>query len=75
MRMLKFLGRKEVAAYLGVKTDSINGYDLPDPDAMIGTHKGWLPQTIETFKSSRPGRGNWGKTKTDAPKDQTGKTR
>jgi hypothetical protein len=63
MNMLRFLSRKEFAALLGVKTDSINGYDLPDPDAMIGTHRGWLPETAEAFKLSRPGRGNWGKTK------------
>jgi hypothetical protein len=61
MSMLKFLSRKEVAQRLGVKTDSINGYDLPDPDAVIGTHRGWLPSTIDNFKLSRPGRGNWGK--------------
>lgn len=59
--MLKFLSRAEVAARLGVKTDSINGYDLPDPDALIGKHKGWLPETIDAFKLRRPGRGNWGK--------------
>ena len=61
--MLKFWSRKEVAEFLGVKTDSINGYDLPPPDAQIGTHRGWIPDTIKNFKQSRPGRGNWGKTK------------
>lgn len=63
--MLRFLSRREVAEYLGVKTDSINGYDLPDPDAVIGTHRGWLLDTIQKFKDSRPGRGNWGKSKTN----------
>lgn len=57
---LKFLGRKEVADRLGVKTDSLNGYDLPDPDALIGTHRGWLPATIDQWSAERPGRGNWG---------------
>ena len=57
--MLKFWGRKEVAEYLGVKTDSINGYPLPAHDAEVGTHKGWLPDTIRSWKPTRPGRGNW----------------
>lgn len=62
MPILKFLSRKEVAERLGVKTDSLNGYDLPDPDAMIGTHRGWMAHTIDTWKETRPGRGNWGKS-------------
>lgn len=57
--MIKFWGRKEVAEYLGVKTDSINGYDLPEQDAMVGSHRGWAPQTIIDWAASRPGRGNW----------------
>lgn len=57
--MFRFLSRKEVAQMLGVKTDSINGYDLPEADAMIGTHRGWLQESIEKFKANRPGRGNW----------------
>lgn len=61
--MLKFLSRADVAKRLGVKTDSINGYDLPAPDAEIGTHRGWLPETIDRWRLSRPGRGNWSKSK------------
>jgi predicted DNA-binding transcriptional regulator AlpA len=60
---LKFLSRKEVAERLGVKTDSINGYPLPEPDALIGTHRGWLPDTIDQWSAERPGRGNWGDRK------------
>lgn len=61
--MMKFWSRKEVADFLGVKTDSINGYDLPEPDAAIGTHRGWMPDTIKRWRETRPGRGNWGKAK------------
>lgn len=61
--VLKFWGRGEVAEYLGVKTDSINGYDLPDPDAKIGNHRGWIPATIEKWNKDRKGRGNWSKEK------------
>ena len=60
---IKLWGRKEVAEFLGVKTDSINGYDLPDPDGWIGSHRGWLPATIKEWAENRPGRGNWGKSK------------
>lgn len=63
MSAMQFWGRKEVANFLGVKTDSINGYDLPEPDARIGTHKGWLPHTIREWAADRPGRGNWNKDK------------
>lgn len=57
---IRLLGRKEVAELLGVKTDSINGYKLPAPDGWIGTHRGWYRETIEEWRDSRPGRGNWG---------------
>lgn len=60
---IRLWGRKEVAQFLGVKTDSINGYDLPEPDGWIGGHRGWLPQTIKDWAENRPGRGNWGKIK------------
>lgn len=67
--MLKFLSRKEVAERLGVKTDSINGYDLPEPDAAIGTHRGWRAETIDAWRVTRPGRGNWGKSAKSAKQD------
>lgn len=57
--MIRFWGRADVAKFLGVKTDSINGYELPEPDAGIGTHRGWMPETIERWAQNRPGRGNW----------------
>lgn len=44
---------------LGVKPDTLNRYNLPEPDAMIGRARGWLPETIEAWNASRPGRGNW----------------
>jgi hypothetical protein len=59
--MLKFWGRKEVAEYLDVKTDSINGYNLPAPDAQIGIHRGWMPDTIRKWEINRPGKGKWDK--------------
>lgn len=59
LAQMRLWGRKEVAEYLGVKTDSINGYPLPEADEMIGTHRGWYPDTIIEWNKRRPGRGNW----------------
>lgn len=57
--MQRYLSRSEVAKLIGVKPDSLGRYKLPDPDAMIGSIKGWLPETIEQWHVTRPGRGNW----------------
>lgn len=57
----RYLGRVEVAEYLGLKSvRSLSRVKLPDPDAMIGPHRGWLPETIDAWNASRPGRGRWG---------------
>ena len=40
---------------LGVKNAA--AYRLPEPDAMIGTTRGWLPETIDRWNAQRPGRG------------------
>lgn len=56
-----YLGRSEVALFLGLKNiRSLNGVRLPLHDAQIGDRKGWLPETIETWRDNRPGRGRWG---------------
>ncbi len=57
-----YLGRVEVAAYIGLKSvRSLSGMTLPPHDAEIGsTHKGWTPETIDAWQASRPGRGRWG---------------
>ena len=57
----RYLSRPEVAKRIGVKTDTLNRYKLPDPDAQIGVRQvGWLPATIDAWNASRPGRGNHG---------------
>lgn len=55
----KYLNRSEVAARLGVRPDTLNRYPLPEPDVMLGRHRGWLPETIDAWNRTRPGRGNW----------------
>jgi hypothetical protein len=54
----KFLSRPEVARKIGVKPDTLNRYELPKEDALIGTLKGWLPETIDIWNRARPGKGN-----------------
>lgn len=55
--MIVYLSRKEFAERIGVAPDTLGRYKLPEPDAMIGTTKGWLPTTIEEWNAARPGRG------------------
>jgi len=56
--VVRFLSRTEVATYLGLKSvQSLSRMTLPPPDAEIGNHKGWLPETLDEWKKSRPGRG------------------
>ena len=39
----RFLSLKEVGERLGVKNPAAKGYNLPEPDALIGATRGWLP--------------------------------
>lgn len=58
--MIRYLSRAEVAARIGVQSDSLRHYKMPDPDAMVGKRRGWLVQTIDNWNRNRPGRGRWG---------------
>lgn len=59
--VVTYLGRSEVAAYLGMKSlASLNNVTLPPHDVEIGNRKGWRPETIDAWKATRPGRGRWG---------------
>lgn len=59
--VLKFLGRTEVAYYLGMRSiNSLAKVTLPPHDAEIGERKGWTPETIDAWKAQRPGRGRRG---------------
>ncbi|WP_156174972.1 MULTISPECIES: helix-turn-helix transcriptional regulator [Bacteria] len=57
--MIRYLSRAEVAERIGVAVGTLSRYTLPEPDAMTGTTRGWLPETIDTWNAARPGRGNW----------------
>ena len=53
----RFLSLKEVGERLGVKNPAAKGYNLPEPAALIGATRGWLPETIDRWNAARPGRG------------------
>lgn len=55
----RYLSATEVAERIGVTRGALGRYKLPEPDAVIGTTRGWLPETIDAWNAARPGRGNW----------------
>jgi predicted DNA-binding transcriptional regulator AlpA len=54
---MNYLSRTQVAQRIGVTPGALSRYKLPEPDAMIGTVRGWLASTIDTWHAQRPGRG------------------
>jgi len=62
---IRYLSAPELAERVGVVRGAINKYKLPVPDAMIGTVRGYLPQTVDEWNARRPGvrtsreRENW----------------
>jgi hypothetical protein len=55
--VITYLSRTELAERIGVKPDTLSRYKLPEPDAMIGATRGWLPETVDAWNAARPGRG------------------
>jgi len=53
----RYLSITEVAALLGVKSTSMQRYELPKADALIGRTRGWKKETIVAWMSARPGQG------------------
>ncbi len=54
---IRYLSVTDVAKHLGISTAAVSSYKLPEPDARIGRTRGWLPDTIDQWNASRPGRG------------------
>lgn len=63
-----YLSRVQVAERIGVQAGALSRYKLPEPDVIIGpvnddgtiprgSVRGWLPETIDKWNASRPGRG------------------
>jgi hypothetical protein len=57
---LQFLSYTDVTALLGVATGSLGRVNLPPPDVMVGSTRGWSEETIVAWKATRPGRGKGG---------------
>lgn len=57
--MIEYLSRAQLAERIGVAVGTLSRYKLPEPDAMIGTTRGWLPETVDVWNAGRPGSGNW----------------
>ncbi|GAA6124211.1 hypothetical protein BPY_23190 [Bifidobacterium psychraerophilum] len=53
----EYLSLTQVARQLGITLGALSNYKLPEPDARIGRTRGWLPETIDAWNRSRPGRG------------------
>lgn len=53
----RYLSASEVADRLGIDRSAISRYRMPDPDALIGKTRGWLPETIDEWHANRPGHG------------------
>ena len=47
MSTARYLSLKEVGERIGSSNPAARGYHLPEPDALIGTTRGWLPETID----------------------------
>lgn len=54
--MIRYLSVTEVAERTGLSLNSIKAYSqipgrMPEPDSTIGRVKGWLPETIDAWRS------------------------
>ena len=52
MSTARYLSLKEVGERIGTSNPAARGYHLPEPDALIGTTRGWLPETIDAWNLS-----------------------
>nr|WP_233279841.1 hypothetical protein [Prescottella equi] len=61
--VIQYLTLHEVADRIGVTYNTAKGYLrkalLPEADAVIGSRLGWLPETLDAWMETRPGRGRW----------------
>lgn len=56
--MIRFLSSSEFAARIGVAPATLKSYShLPEADALTGTVRGWLPDTVDAWQAGRPGHG------------------
>lgn len=63
--MIRYLSSQGFADRIGIALSTLQRYArdgrLPEPDAAIGEpggeRYGWLPETVDTWQASRPGKG------------------
>jgi len=65
----RFLSYSEVAERLGVTTGALASANLPPPDVLVGSTRGWRPETIEAWIPTRPGKGVGGGRPRKQPAD------
>lgn len=56
--MERYLGISEIAERTGLAPNTVKAYSqipgrLPEPDAVVGRVKGWLPETIDAWLAQR----------------------
>ncbi|MEX3741117.1 helix-turn-helix transcriptional regulator [Mycolicibacterium porcinum] len=56
--MVRYLSVTEFAEHAGLSRNTLKSYSqipgrLPEPDAMVGRVKGWLPETVEAWIAKR----------------------
>lgn len=52
-----YLSLTDIAKRRGVQRTSMSRYTLPEPDATVGSTRGWLPETVDEWEKSLPGKG------------------
>jgi hypothetical protein len=67
-RVQRYLSVAQFAERIGVKRDTLNRYNLPEPDVFIGDIRGWKPETIDAWNAARPGSGRWAASREVAPR-------
>jgi hypothetical protein len=50
---VRYLSRAEVAQRIGVKPDSLSRLDLPEPEVIVGTVRGWSAKRIDAWDARR----------------------
>ena len=53
----QLLSVTDVARLLGVTQQAVTQANLPPPDVLVGSTRGWRPETIEAWIPTRPGKG------------------
>lgn len=56
--VVRYLSVTEFAARTGLSINSVKAYTqipgrLPEPDAVVGRVKGWLPETVDAWMAKR----------------------